>query len=215
MPKVTEPTSPVPSAGSASAVSTKDALLRSAREEFAAYGIAGARVDRIAQRAGVNKERIYGYFGNKEKLFDAVMQMAMDEVAEALSLPGDDPVEYVGQLFDFYREHPDVLRLLMWEALNDRVQSLPHQQWRVDRCHGKVESLAEGLGREPGPAVGRLMFTLIGLAAWPTAMPQVAELMLGARLEDPQDVAAMRENAMAFARAALAGTAPANGREIL
>lgn len=185
--------------------STKDALLESAREEFAAYGIAGARVDRIAQRARVNKERIYGYFGNKEKLFDAVMQVAMNEVAEALALPGEDPVEYVGQLYDYYLAFPDVLRLLMWEALYDRTESLPHQQWRIDRCHGKVESLSAGLGREVSPELGRLMLTLMGLAAWPVAMPQMAELMLGSRIESPEDTAAMRTHVMAFARTALAG----------
>lgn len=188
------------------ATSTRETLLVAAREEFAAYGIAGARVDRIARRAGVNKERIYGYFGSKDKLFDAVMQRALDELAEALSQPGEDPVEYVGRLFDFYREHPDVLRLLMWESLHEREEGLPHEQWRVDRCFGKVESLAAGLGRAPSPEVGRLMLTLIGLAAWPLAMPQIAELMLGDKAGDPQDAAAMRAHVTAFARAALDGT---------
>ncbi|HEX2312502.1 MAG TPA: TetR family transcriptional regulator [Thermomonospora sp.] len=185
------------------ASTTRDALLRAAREEFAAHGIAGARVDRIARRAGVNKERIYGYFGSKDKLFDAVMQVALNELAEALSKPGEDPVEYVGQLFDFYRSHPDVLRLLMWESLYERDENLPHSQWRVDRCFAKVESLASGLGREPSPELGRLMLTLMGLAAWPNAMPQMAELLFGKLDGDPHDPGAMREHVTAFARAAL------------
>ncbi|WP_116024829.1 TetR/AcrR family transcriptional regulator [Thermomonospora umbrina] len=182
---------------------TRDALLHAAREEFAAHGIAGARVDRIARRAGVNKERIYGHFGSKDKLFDTVMNVALDELAEALSQPGEDPVEYVGQLFDHYRAHPEVLRLLMWESLHQRDENLPHDQRRVDRCRAKVDSLASGLARETGPEMGRLMFTLIGLAAWPTAMPQIAQIMLGDLAGDPDDPAAMREHVTAFARAAL------------
>ena len=44
---------------------TKQRLLEAAIAEFSAYGIAGARVDRIAAGAGVNKSLIYSYFGSK------------------------------------------------------------------------------------------------------------------------------------------------------
>lgn len=201
------PNSPAgPRAGS-SAASTKQALLAAARDEFAEHGIAGARVDRIAARAGVNKERIYGYFGNKEKLFDAVMKAALDEMAEVTSLPGDDPVEYVGEVFDHYARNPSLLRLLMWESLYDRSDSLPEQQWRVERCRAKVSSLAARLGEEPSAEVGRTVLTLLGLALMPMAMPQLAEL-LGATMDTPEAIARMREHVTAFARTALeSGTA--------
>ncbi|WP_131740185.1 TetR/AcrR family transcriptional regulator [Actinomadura roseirufa] len=184
------------------AATTKQALLDAARGEFAEHGIAGARVDRIAARAGVNKERIYGYFGNKEKLFDAVMKSALDELAEVASLPGNDPVEYVGKVFDHYVRHPDLLRLLMWEALHRRPANLPEQQWRVDRCRAKVASLAEHLDREPSAEVGRTVVSLIGLAMMPMAMPQLAELV-GVRMDSPESTARMREHVTAFARTAL------------
>lgn len=54
------------------ALSTREKLLAAARAEFAEHGIAGARVERIATQAGVNKERLYSNFGSKEKLFHAV-----------------------------------------------------------------------------------------------------------------------------------------------
>ncbi|RSN59669.1 MULTISPECIES: TetR/AcrR family transcriptional regulator [Actinomadura] len=192
------------------ATTTRDALLGAAREEFAAHGIAGARVDRIAVRAGVNKERIYGYFGSKEKLFDAVMKVALDEFAEMNAELGDDPVAYVGEAFDHYREHPDLLRLLMWEALYDRSGALPDQPWRAERCERKAASLAERLGEEPSPEVGRAVLSLLGLAMMPLAMPQLAEL-LGVKPDSPEAVAAMREHVMGFARAALAGRGAASG----
>ena len=52
---------------------TKARLLEAATEEFAAHGIAGARVDRIAAAANANKQLIYAYFGSKDQLFDAVL----------------------------------------------------------------------------------------------------------------------------------------------
>ncbi|NRQ36810.1 TetR family transcriptional regulator [Nonomuraea sp. NN258] len=181
---------------------TRAALLEAAREEFAAYGIAGARVDRIAERAGVNKERIYGHFGSKEKLFDAVITTALDDLTSQIALPGADPVDYVVRLSDYYREHPDLARLLMWEALNYRGQDLlPGQEARVERCARKRDSLAEGRGEQPSADTARTLFLLTGLALFPAMMPQLARIMLG---PDTDDHAAMRTQVAAFVRAALA-----------
>ena len=47
-------------------------ILDAALAEFADHGLGGARMDRIAERAGVNKRLIYYYFENKESLFLAV-----------------------------------------------------------------------------------------------------------------------------------------------
>ncbi|WP_258112671.1 TetR/AcrR family transcriptional regulator [Alicyclobacillus sp. SP_1] len=48
---------------------TKEHIFEAAMEEFSSYGIAGARVDRIARNAGCNKNLIYIYFDSKESLF--------------------------------------------------------------------------------------------------------------------------------------------------
>ena len=49
-------------------------ILKAAREEFANKGLGGARVDQIAQSAGINKRMLYHYFGNKDALFRAVLE---------------------------------------------------------------------------------------------------------------------------------------------
>lgn len=69
---------------------TRARLLAAARTEFAEHGMGGARVDRIASSAGVNKERIYGIFGSKEKLFAAVVAEAFGDHAVRVGLPGAD-----------------------------------------------------------------------------------------------------------------------------
>ncbi|MFD9945780.1 TetR/AcrR family transcriptional regulator [Nonomuraea sp. NPDC059023] len=184
-----------------STAATRAALLDAAREEFAAYGIAGARVDRIAERAGVNKERIYGHFGNKEKLFDAVITEALDELTAQIALPGADPAAYVDRLSAYYAEHPQLVRLLMWEALNYRGQELlPGQEVRVERCARKNASLAEGLGQAPSTGTARTMFLLTGLALLPSMLPQLARIMLGEEASAHKD---MREHVAAFVAAAL------------
>ena len=99
------------------AEATRRRLLDAAAAEFAAYGIAGARVDRIAEAARSNKAQIYHYFGSKDALFDAVLgefvvQTLRETPIDALDLP-----EYAGRLFDGYERHPELLRLASWYRL--------------------------------------------------------------------------------------------------
>ncbi|GAA2324998.1 TetR family transcriptional regulator [Streptomyces caniferus] len=184
---------------------TKARLLAAAKKEFAAHGIAGARVDRIAELAGVNKERIYGYFGNKQKLFDLVVAGALDELAEAVPLePGDDPAEYVGRVYDFHSAHPELVRLFLWEGLHYRDDVLPNEARRAGHYERKVQALAATFGTDDAPKVAACLLSLIGLAAWPNAVPQMTRLILG----ETAAQADLRTQVVEFARQAVAGSFP-------
>jgi len=58
-----------------------EVILGAARDEFAEFGLDGARVDRIASRAGLNKAMIYYHFGSKEKLYQAVIDEHIGQIA--------------------------------------------------------------------------------------------------------------------------------------
>ncbi|MEU9146001.1 TetR family transcriptional regulator [Streptomyces sp. NPDC048349] len=96
---------------------TKARLLDAAFAEFAAYGIAGARVDRIAEAAQANKRLIYVYYGNKEQLFDAVLQRALETGSESVPFDADDLPGYAGAVFDHLVERPSLMRLVLWKQL--------------------------------------------------------------------------------------------------
>jgi AcrR family transcriptional regulator len=105
---------------------TRRRILLAAAEEFAAGGLFGARVDQIARRAETNERMLYYYFGSKEQLFTAVLEHAFAALTEAektLDLEGIAPVEAVTQLAHFiwkyYREHPELLRLINNENLHE------------------------------------------------------------------------------------------------
>jgi AcrR family transcriptional regulator len=99
------------------AEATRERLLAAATDEFARHGVAGARVDRIAQAAGANKQLIYAYFDNKDGLFDAVLARICGALAEEVRFDAEDMPGYVGRLFDYALEHPEVYRLVSWAAL--------------------------------------------------------------------------------------------------
>jgi AcrR family transcriptional regulator len=96
---------------------TKKRLLDAATKEFAQRGIAGARVDRIAELAGCSKVLIYDYFGNKDQLFDAVYDAMVVAVMQEVPMDALDLAGYAGRLFDQYQAHPEILRLSAWDIL--------------------------------------------------------------------------------------------------
>jgi len=99
------------------AANTRQRILEAARTEFAASGFGGGRVDRVASLAGVNKERIYAYFGDKRALFIATIVSAVTEVGMTVGQDAEDLVAFAGRVFDFIAQHPQTLRLLTWARL--------------------------------------------------------------------------------------------------
>ncbi|TVT62179.1 TetR/AcrR family transcriptional regulator [Amycolatopsis rhizosphaerae] len=99
------------------AEATRRRLLEAARDEFAAYGIAGSRVDRIAAAARSNKAQIYHYFGSKDGLFDAVFDAMCRETVDAVPIDAGNLPEYAGRLFDSYQQRPWVQRIATWYRL--------------------------------------------------------------------------------------------------
>jgi TetR/AcrR family transcriptional regulator len=98
---------------------TRNKLLTAARREFADRGLAGARVDDIAARAGVNKQLVYHYFGDKDALYLAVLEWVYEEIREQerkLNLEGLPPEQAIRKLvassFDHLAAHPDFIVLL-------------------------------------------------------------------------------------------------------
>ncbi|MFI9510779.1 TetR/AcrR family transcriptional regulator [Nocardia sp. NPDC052566] len=179
---------------------TKQALLRAARDEFAEYGLAGARVDRIAEAAGVNKERIYGLFGSKDKLFDVILIDTLREFMEVVQpLAETEPGEYVGKLFDYHNAHPHLLRLMLWEALHRGADAHDIDGWRAEHYETKFARASEQFGVEKQSA-GHLLLALCGLSNWNLAVPQTVRLLLGPAADDK---AATREYMVNFARAAM------------
>ena len=88
----------------------KQRLLEAALDEFAEYGIGGARIDRIAKRAGISSGLVYSHYAGKEELFQAVYDQIVDTVTETIPITPDDLAEYAGRLYDARLAHPNVMR---------------------------------------------------------------------------------------------------------
>jgi AcrR family transcriptional regulator len=139
---------------------TQAAILQAATAEFAEAGLGGARMERIAQRVGVNKRLLYYYFDDKDHLFSAVLQVAYAQIRkaeQALQLEDLPPLAALRRLVEFtwtyYLEHPEFLTLLNSENLH-KARHLQGSS-RIQQLNSPV---IESLGRilERGRADGVL-----------------------------------------------------------
>ncbi|WP_374668799.1 TetR/AcrR family transcriptional regulator [Ramlibacter sp.] len=132
---------------------SQSTILAAARDEFAEFGLGGARMDRIAERAGLNKRLIYYYFADKEHLFQAVLEQAYRDIRaeEArLHLTDLEPATAVRRLIEFtwnyYLAHPEFMTLLNSANLH-RARHLAGSQRARDLNSPLVETLAAVLER--------------------------------------------------------------------
>ena len=99
-------------------------ILEAAKQEFAAHGLAGARVDRIAAKAGANKRMLYYHVGKKDDLYLAVLEGAYEQIRaeeRGLDLEHLDPPDAIERLIEFtwtyFIRNPEFLALLNTENL--------------------------------------------------------------------------------------------------
>jgi AcrR family transcriptional regulator len=99
-------------------------ILEAAKQEFSAHGLAGARVDRIAAKAGANKRMLYYHVGKKDDLYLAVLEGAYEKIRveeRGLDLEHLDPPDAIERLIDFtwnyFIRNPEFLALLNTENL--------------------------------------------------------------------------------------------------
>lgn len=130
---------------------TRDRVLEAARREFAAHGIFGARIDRIAKAAQTSKERLYAYFRSKEDLYAQVVLAEINRLRETVGFDAYDLPSSAARLFDYFVQHEEAFRLLSWGRLEqspadtlapERVGALQEamDQIREAQQHGAIEA---------------------------------------------------------------------------
>lgn len=105
---------------------TRAHILAIAMQHFADRGLDGARMDEIAEIAGVNKNLLYHHFGSKDQLFNAVLENVYEQLRSRqndLRIREMDPVPGMRRLVEMtgrvWMDHPDFLRILNSENLHE------------------------------------------------------------------------------------------------
>lgn len=185
------------------------AILRAATAEFAAHGLAGARLDRIARHAVCSPTAIRRQFGGKEALYrealaDAYRRARAGELA--LDLEHLTPVEAIRRLveftFDHHRRNVAFIRLAAGENFHEARHLSPADDVRalsaaaVERVAAIYRrGVAAGLFR-PGLAPVELHWMISALSVFNVAHQATFALLFGDALSRPEGQAALREDAV-------------------
>lgn len=146
-----------------SSENTKKRILKAALKEFSAYGLAGARVDRIAESAKCNKQAIYAYYGSKELLHRAVYELIVEDVISHVDLDPTDIPGFVVQLAKKYRKDADILRFFRWTRLETENEAHPYEamiDFNIRRLALIEEAQKKGYVTKKISAVNILLFII-------------------------------------------------------
>lgn len=159
-PKTQDPT-PVKSGRSALAESTRANIIEIATAEFVDKGLAGARIDVIADKTNSSKRMIYYYFGGKDELYRAVLEQAYAGIRtreaqlDVAAMPAEEALRtLVAHTFDYHSEHPEFVRLVMNENILHGAH-LVHLDSIKDRSRGVLTTLQGILDRGADEGVFR------------------------------------------------------------
>jgi TetR/AcrR family transcriptional regulator len=171
----------------------RERILEAATEQFAAKGLAGARVDEIARGARVNKQLVYYYFGGKLELYNQVLGQMVEESRHKIEAEAscDTLVEKM-QLLTRAGTLPNSVRwqrLLGWEALETDPAGggIVREDDRRRAWERHVESVREAqatgeLDPELDPELVAL--ALVSVAILPFMLPQVTKFITGSLPHD-------------------------------
>lgn len=153
---------------------TRQRFLDAAFDEFVQYGLAGARVDRIAAKAGAAKQAIYSYFGSKEGLFDAVLIQRHLQMVDAVPLTPTDLPAYAGAIYDYLTANPGYARLTMWRRLEREDASAAD----IEAYQSKLDQLDEAIGVDTSKwgAIDVILLVLGAANAWESMAPGIRNL---------------------------------------
>ncbi len=159
---------------------TRERILNAALAEFSASGFAGARIQAIAHRAGVNARMLYHYFGEKDDLFRAILRRRFAD--RPIHPEAVDPAPLSTQMGDWFTRvvgNPDVPkhRGMTWRR---RRGAIAIERIRAEQAGGR---LADDLDAD------LLLLAMVALTTFPVASPPTVRLITGA---NPADAAFRR-----------------------
>jgi TetR/AcrR family transcriptional regulator len=195
---------------------SRTAILQAAIRELAREGMAGARTEAIARRAGVNKALLYYYFKDKETLYGAALDWSFEEQSRHmhgildLDLPPREKIlRYVGEYFDFVAGHPLNRDLAHREMM--RAGHGSHHFRRIARQYfqplftGLSDVIRKGIARRDFRRVDPAQFILsmVAMVIFTFGSAPILKAVSGYDPLSPARLAARRSAVLDFVSAAL------------
>ena len=171
------------------AAGTRGKIVRAAAAEFSAKGYAGARMQGIADRAGVKKELLYHYFRSKEHLFGEIRGSTINAGLRRDPVMPDGSTDILAARFARVVADIKWVRLITWEAAQGGDKDLPREDERRKTIAQYVKALrsAQRKGKVTADYDARfLQLAIFALTTYPLAFAQITRLTTGRPATDPK-----------------------------
>ncbi len=175
----------------AEAPDTQKKILAAARRVFHRRGFAGARMQEIADEAGINKALLHYYFRNKEQLFRHVLREALEHTITVIiqAMSSEAPLEkkietFVHGYIDMFTEHPYIPAFVLHEINTEPerlLSMLPFDrigQFDIPGILGRELDKAAAEGRIRAIPPRQFIINLVGLCVFPFAARPILQLVL-------------------------------------
>jgi TetR/AcrR family transcriptional regulator len=168
---------------------TRRRILDAAFAEFSEKGLAGARMQAIAERSGLDKKLVYHHFTDKESLFRALYVAKLAEVeAVREAMPQDMADAFAAWQAAMIRERP-WMRFVTQVELAYGTSWIPNEEARRQGWLAEQRQLADAQERgEVAPELdaAQLQLSLVALVTFPVVFAQLTKLITGRDPDDPQ-----------------------------
>ncbi len=170
-------------------INTEARIYEAARKVFLKKGLAGARMQEIADEAGINKALLYYYFRNKEKLFEGIFNEVIMRLSTGLQSMFEMDISVVDKLKEFVNIYVDVLienhylPLFVLNEMNCHPEKFSNMLNEKIAVHIKKflfqvqREMDEGSIRSCNP--GHLLLNILGLIIFPFAVYPVMKNITG------------------------------------
>lgn len=169
---------------------TRALLLDAARAEFARKGLAGARVNEIAARAGVNKQLISYHFGGKVGLYEAILQQWWSQEA-TFDEPGIDLAELVRRYLAAAFAQPHLQLMFLRETMDADTGDVAYEPANSEVVGLRARQDAGELDPRLDPGVVLLLLQAMVVSG--TVFPAEVKRLLGVEAGSPEHLARMTE----------------------
>ena len=174
---------------------TEGKLMKAAQNAFIKYGLEGARMQDIADEAGISKSMLHYYFAKKEKLFETIFRQAVTDIFSKLRqiLEAEDPVlskvnRLSGEYIDFLLDHPYLPLFVLHESHKDPAAFKHDFLPAVDTAFSKrfaaqvEEEIRQGKIRPVDPYV--LLAQLLAHCVFPVLAQPVLQSIMNVTAEE-------------------------------
>jgi len=177
---------------------SKEKILEAAREEFAEYGFSGARVDKIAKKAGINKAMLFYYFSSKENLYKSVLRDAAEKLMSQIKsivtpeLKAKTFLEKMPEIYiRYFSRNREIVKILGRELMNEDnyykliiTELLENEERKTPNLIKQLINRWINNGEIVETDQFNLLMNIISLSVFSFMGKQIAEAVLGIKVKE-------------------------------